>query len=96
MAGVLSGYLIIFPKSRVRFFFFLGLLSHTTHILALLYIGLWFITQFFNGIGPLGVQTAETRGVAYWARIGGFVAGLALTFLFKRRPPSTRNRGQIW
>lgn len=96
IAGVLGGYLIIFPKSRVRVFFFLGPLSHTTRISALLYIGFWFVTQFFNGIGSLGVQTAETGGVAYWAHIGGFVAGLGLAFLFKRRPPSTRNRGQTW
>jgi len=56
-------------------------------ISALLYIGFWFVTQFFSGIGSLGIQTAETGGVAYWAHIGGFIAGMALAFIFKIFPP---------
>jgi membrane associated rhomboid family serine protease len=39
--------------------------------------------QFFSGVGSLGVPTAETGGVAYWAHIGGFLAGLMLAFLFR-------------
>jgi membrane associated rhomboid family serine protease len=39
--------------------------------------------QFFNGLGSLGVPTAETGGVAYWAHIGGFAAGLGLAFVYK-------------
>ena len=83
IAGVLAGYILLFPKGRVRVFFFLGPLSRTTRVSALLYIGIWFITQFFSGIGSLGVATSETGGVAYWAHIGGFIAGLVLAFLFK-------------
>ncbi|HKZ83691.1 MAG TPA: rhomboid family intramembrane serine protease [Anaerolineae bacterium] len=83
IAGVLAAYLVLFPKGRVRVFFFLGPLSHTTRISAVLFIGFWFVTQFFSGIGSLGVPTAETGGVAYWAHIGGFDAGLVLVLVFR-------------
>ena len=90
IAGVLAGYLLLFPRGKVRVFFFLGPLSHTTRLSAFLFVGVWFVTQFFNGVASLGVATAETAGVAYWAHIGGFAGGLVLTFLFKlflgRRP----------
>jgi len=84
IAGILAGYVLLFPKGRVRVFFFLGPLSRTTRISALLFIGVWFVTQFFNGMGALGVSTAETSGVAYWAHIGGFVAGLVMAFFYSR------------
>lgn len=83
IAGVLGGYLVLFPRGRVRVFFFLGPLSHVGRILALIYIGFWFVVQFFSGVASLGVETAETGGVAYWAHIGGFVAGMALMLLFR-------------
>jgi membrane associated rhomboid family serine protease len=49
---------------------------------ALAVIGLWIVLQFINGVGSI-TQSAETGGVAYMAHIGGFVAGLVLTFLFR-------------
>jgi membrane associated rhomboid family serine protease len=51
---------------------------------ALVVIGLWIVLQFISGIGSIA-QTAETGGVAYMAHIGGFVAGLVLTFVFGGR-----------
>ena len=44
-------------------------------------IGLWALTQFIYGVAALGVNTAQTGGIAYWAHIGGFVAGLVLIFV---------------
>lgn len=82
IAGVLSGYILLFPKGVVRMFLFLGPLTRIKRLPALLFIGFWFITQFFNGVGSLGVATAETGGVAYWAHIGGFVAGFGLAWLY--------------
>lgn len=87
IAGVLGSYLLLFPKSRVRVFFFLGPLSHTTRISAMFYVGFWFVTQFFSGLLSLGVATAETGGVAYGAHIGGFIAGLGMAFVFKLFTP---------
>jgi membrane associated rhomboid family serine protease len=45
-------------------------------------LGIWILLQFVNGIGSI-TNTAETGGVAYMAHIGGFVAGLALSFVFR-------------
>ena len=51
---------------------------------ALIVIGLWIVLQFVNGIGAIA-QTSETGGVAYMAHVGGFLAGLVLTFVFGGR-----------
>jgi membrane associated rhomboid family serine protease len=90
IAGVLGAYLILFPHARVMtlipIFFFITI----RHLPAVLILGFWFILQFFSGVGSLGVRDAQdTGGVAYWAHIGGFVAGMLLIVLFgglKRRP----------
>jgi membrane associated rhomboid family serine protease len=84
IAGILAAYIVLFPKGIVRMFLFLGPLTRIKRVPALLYIGIWFIIQFFNGLGSLGVATAETGGVAYWAHIGGFVAGFGLAYLYQQ------------
>ena len=55
-------------------------------------IGLWILLQFFNGFAALGVRTEESGGVAYWAHIGGFVAGAVLVWLFKDQDAVDRQR----
>ncbi len=80
VAGVLGGYILLFPKQNVRVL--QG--RRVMHVPALMVIGLWFVLQFFSGLGSMA-DTADTGGVAYMAHIGGFVAGLALTFLFHGR-----------
>ena len=80
IAGVLAAYLILFPRGQVRVLMGRGVVPMP----ALVVIGMWIVLQFINGIGSI-TQSAETGGVAYMAHIGGFVAGLALTFLFGGR-----------
>jgi membrane associated rhomboid family serine protease len=80
IAGVLGAYLILFPRGRVRVLMGYGVVPMP----ALVVIGLWIVLQFINGVGSI-TQSAETGGVAYMAHIGGFVAGLVLTFLFGGR-----------
>jgi membrane associated rhomboid family serine protease len=81
IAGVLAAYLILYPSGRVTVLTQAG----ATQLPALLVIGLWIVLQLFSGIGSFtaSTQTAESGGVAYMAHIGGFVAGLVLTFLFR-------------
>ncbi len=83
IAGVLAGYLVLFPKATVRTLLFLGPFITMTRVPALILIGFWFITQLFSGVTSLGV-TEQTSGVAFWAHIGGFVAGLLLVFLLRQ------------
>lgn len=78
IAGVLGAYIVLFPKGRVRVL--LG--RQVTQMSALIVIGFWFVLQLFSSIGSIA-STAETGGVAYMAHIGGFVAGLLLTFLLR-------------
>jgi membrane associated rhomboid family serine protease len=80
IAGVLGAYLILFPRGQVRVLMGRGVVPMP----ALVVIGMWIVLQFINGVGSI-TQSAETGGVAYMAHIGGFVAGLALTFLFGGR-----------
>ena len=93
IAGVLGGYLVLFPHARVRTLLFLGPFITMPRLPALLLIGFWIVLQFFNGVASLGVRTAETGGVAYWAHIGGFVAGLVLIFIFPKRRVASRWSG---
>jgi len=80
IAGVLGSYLILFPRGQVKVLMGRGVVPMP----ALVVIGMWIVLQFINGVGSI-TQSAETGGVAYMAHIGGFAAGLALTFLFGGR-----------
>jgi membrane associated rhomboid family serine protease len=86
IAGVLAGYLVLFPTNRVRVL--LGYFITTVPAVAM--IGLWALIQFFNGFASTSVS-AQTGGVAYMAHIGGFIAGLVLAFVLK--PFSDRGIG---
>jgi membrane associated rhomboid family serine protease len=85
IAGVLGAYLVIFGSAQVRTLVFIGPIILLPRIPAMLLIGFWFATQLISGIGSLTERTHETGGVAFWAHIGGFVAGLMLALLFRPR-----------
>lgn len=87
IAGVLGGYLILFPGVRVRGIIPLGLFVRTAEWPAWAVLGLWFILQLFNGAVALGVQTGATGGIAFFAHIGGFITGFVLTWIFMRLVP---------
>jgi membrane associated rhomboid family serine protease len=88
IAGVLGGYLLMFPQAQIRTLLFLGPIILFPRISAVLLIGFWFLTQFLSGILSLEVTSEQTSGVAFWAHIGGFVAGILLTLLLRPRQPS--------
>lgn len=85
IAAVLGAYIVMFPRSQVRVLLFLGYRAGITRISALIFLGIWAITQLFNGVASLGVPTAQTSGVAVWAHVGGFAFGLLGGFLFRSR-----------
>lgn len=84
IAGVLAGYLRLFPHARVRTLIFVGPIVFVPRIAAAFLIIFWFVTQLFAGITSLGPTTEQTSGVAVWAHIGGFIAGLILVQLLRR------------
>lgn len=79
ISGVLAGYLVLFPKNRIRV---LVGFRFVTEVPALVMIGMWAVFQFVAGYAAI-TQSAQTSGVAYMAHIGGFVAGFVLAFLLR-------------
>jgi len=89
IAGVLGAYLVTYPRSRVLTFVPVFFLPWFVEIPAVVYLVFWFLMQLLEGIGSLGMPV-ETGGVAVWAHVGGFVAGVVLVKLLQpfRRPPA--------
>lgn len=85
IAGVLAAYLRLFPSAQVRTLIFIGPFILVPRIAAAFLIVFWFITQFISGLTSLGAPTDTSGGVAVWAHIGGFVAGLILVTIFPKR-----------
>jgi membrane associated rhomboid family serine protease len=78
ISGVLGGYLLLFPRNRVKILARGGIM----HVPAFVMLGIWILMQLVSQVGSMA-QTEQTGGgVAYMAHIGGFVAGLALVKLF--------------
>lgn len=75
IAGVLGGYLVLFPRRQITVLLF----RFITRVNAIIAVGFWFLLQLFGGLGTL---TGNRDGVAYAAHIGGFIAGLLLIKLF--------------
>jgi membrane associated rhomboid family serine protease len=90
ISGVLGAYLLLFPTRRV----ILLISWFPVTVPAFIAIGLWFVFQVINGLGLLGSGSQQGGGVAYAAHIGGFVAGLALiyVFLIGRKPKPRPSR----
>jgi membrane associated rhomboid family serine protease len=88
IAAVLGAYLVLYPQSRIVTFIPLGFFMRMATVPAIVVLGLWFVLQLFNGVLSLGAS--EVGGVAFWAHIGGFVAGVVIAKLL---PPENRSEG---
>ncbi len=88
IAGVLGGYLVLFPHARVDTLVFLGIIITRIRVPAYLLLGFWIVSQFFSQFtGAMAHrQGGESGGVAYLAHIGGFIAGMILIKLFGAKP----------
>ena len=80
IAGVLGAYILLFPQGKVRVL--QG--AQMIQVSALIVIGLWIVLQLFSSVASI-TSAADTGGVAYMAHVGGFIAGLVLTFIFRGR-----------
>jgi membrane associated rhomboid family serine protease len=79
IGGVLGGYLLLYPRARVLVLIPLGFFTQLIRIPALAVLGFWFVLQFIQS----ALSSGEGGGVAYWAHIGGFVAGMVLILVFR-------------
>jgi len=96
IAGVMGAYLVKFPHSRivslvVIFFFFT-----TIEIPAVLMLALWFLLQFFNGVGSIGYSHLSQGGTAWFAHVGGFIAGMILVAVMGTRQIYPRRGDLNW
>ncbi len=90
IAGVLGAYLVFYPGAKVRTFIFLGIFITFATLNAFIVIGLWFILQLVSGLVSLNPTDIQSGGVAYFAHVGGFVAGLVIAFIARAfmKPPT--------
>jgi membrane associated rhomboid family serine protease len=82
IAGVMGAYLVLYPHSRVQMLVIWGFFVDLVVLPAPFFLGYWFLLQFLQGTMSLG-RAANTGGVAFWAHIGGFVAGVATAVALK-------------
>lgn len=83
IAGALGAYIMLYPRARVWTLVFLGFFIRLLYVPAGVILGFWILIQFING--SMMTATPNMGGVAFWAHIGGFIAGVLLVGLFKKR-----------
>ena len=82
IAGVLGSYLVLFPKANVKVFIWIIFFIRTINVPAWIVLGVWIMIQFISL--PESLHNQSGGGVAYFAHIGGFLAGAILTLIFKK------------
>lgn len=93
IGGVMGAYALLYPRAPVQLLIFLGFFVTTVHVPAVLMLGYWFLLQVLSGVPALG---RDVGGVAFWAHVGGFLAGLALAgLLVDRRRLEARRRLRV-
>jgi membrane associated rhomboid family serine protease len=91
ISGVLGAFLVLFPTARVFTLVPLLLFFPIVQLPAVLYLGFWFLMQLMSGTASLALAS-DAGGVAWWAHVGGFVVGLVLAPLLRRR----QSYPQVW
>ena len=82
IAGVLGAYMITFPRARVVTIVPLFVFIQVMELPAIVVLGFWFVIQFFNGAATITASTSGA-GVAWWAHIGGFAAGVIILYIMR-------------
>jgi membrane associated rhomboid family serine protease len=80
IGGVMGAYILLYPRVHVHMLIFLGFFITTVAVPAYVMLGYWLLIQLISGFGTLGDQGG---GVAFWAHVGGFVAGALLVLVFR-------------
>jgi membrane associated rhomboid family serine protease len=93
ISGVMGAYLVLYPRVRVFTLVPLGFFLTSLALPAWMMLLYWALIQFVSGLASIG---GEGGGVAFWAHIGGFAAGLALVKLFARPDHLTAHRARHW
>ena len=89
IAGVMGAYFVLYPKSRIVTLLPLIFFFQVIEVPAIVFLGIWFLMQFVSGLGSLAATSADgaaqmAGGVAFWAHVAGFAAGLVGVWFFRR------------
>jgi membrane associated rhomboid family serine protease len=96
IAGVMGAYLIKFPHARILTLAFIFFFITTFEVPAVLMLAYWFVIQLFSGVGSIAQSQASQGGVAWFAHVGGFLAGLILIKIMGTREKYGRRRDLHW
>jgi membrane associated rhomboid family serine protease len=92
IAGVMGAYLLKFPRARILTLVFIIFFVTTFEIPAVILLGYWFIIQLFSGLGSIAQTNLSGGGVAWFAHVGGFLAGMLLVKVMGTRERYYRQR----
>lgn len=84
IAGVMAAYFVLFPRAQILAMFLIVFWPVFFHVPAWIYLGVWFLIQFFSGAVATATDT-RVSGIAWWAHIGGFATGILTFWVFLRR-----------
>jgi membrane associated rhomboid family serine protease len=93
IGGVMGGYVVLYPRVRIQMLVIFGIFIRTIAVPASFMLGYWFLLQLFGGAVSLG---RAGGGVAFWAHVGGFVAGAVLVLLFRDPQLVARHPARGW
>ncbi len=85
ISASLGAYLVLYPRARIQSLVFLGFFYQLIAVPAVIVLGFWFVLQVIDGLGSLGPSTGVDGGVAFFAHIGGFLAGALLAVPYRWR-----------
>jgi membrane associated rhomboid family serine protease len=81
ISGVMGAYLLLYPRAQILTLIFVFLVP----IPAVVILVLWFVLQFVSGVSSVNAPIASSGGVAWWAHVGGFLAGMVITNVVRRQ-----------
>jgi membrane associated rhomboid family serine protease len=100
VAGVLGAYLLLFPRANVLTLIVFGFFIRVVRIPAVFVLGFWFVVQFLAGLATWGASVPRGQAAggetAWFAHLGGFLAGMALLFVLRPRDPWDRGPSRSW
>jgi membrane associated rhomboid family serine protease len=96
VAGVMGAYFILYPRARVLTFIPIFFFFTLMEVPAYIFLGFWFLLQFFSGTFSLLTGTQDFAGIAWWAHIGGFLGGIVLMKVIRPPRKSYRESFDYW
>jgi membrane associated rhomboid family serine protease len=96
ISGIMGGYFVLFPHARVLTLVPILFYPLILFVPAVTFLAVWFVLQFVNGMFAIATADMLSGGVAWWAHVGGFVAGLVLIAPLARRDYVERRRDEYW